>query len=58
MCIRDSAYLYESPSGRVHQDQPLLAGPTLVWTGGGRVYRLEAAARRRKVLQIAQSVAP
>jgi len=54
----DHAYLYESPSGRVHQDQPLLAGPTLVWTGGGRVYRLEAAARRRKVLQIAQSVAP
>ena len=52
------AYLYESPNGRVHQDQPLLAGPSLVWTGGGRVYRLEAAAARRKVLQIAQSVGP
>jgi hypothetical protein len=54
----DHAYLYESPDGRVHEDQPLLAGPTLVWTGRGRVYRLETAARRAKALQIARSVRP
>ena len=54
----DHAYLYVSRDGRVHEDHPLLAGPTLVWTGGGRVYRLEAAAKREKALQIAQSVGP
>ena len=34
------------PDGRVHEEQPLLAGPTLIWTGRGRVYRLESAAQR------------
>jgi hypothetical protein len=54
----DHAYLYETPDGRVQEERPLLAGPTLIWTGRDRVYRLEAAAPREKVLQIAQSVAP
>ncbi len=54
----EHAYLYETPDGQVREDRPLLAGPTLVWTGSGRVYRLEAAAPRDKVLQIASSVAP
>jgi hypothetical protein len=54
----DHAYLYETPGGQVREDHPLLAGPTLVWTAGGRVYRLESAARRAKVLQIAGSVVP
>ena len=54
----EHAYLYETPGGEVREDHPLLAGPTLVWTGRGHVYRLEAAAPRRKVLQIARSVVP
>jgi hypothetical protein len=54
----DHAYLYETPDGRVHEEQPLLAGPTLIWTGRGRVYRLESAAERAKVLEIARSVSP
>ena len=33
----EHAYLYETPGGEVRQDRPLLAGPTLVWTAGGRV---------------------
>ena len=52
----DHAYLYETPDGQVREDHPLLAGPTLIWTGRGRVYRLEAAAPRAKALQIARSV--
>jgi hypothetical protein len=54
----EHAYLYETPDGMVREDHPLLAGPTLIWTGSGRVYRLEAAAPREKALQIANSVAP
>jgi hypothetical protein len=54
----DHAYLYETDDGQVREDRPLLAGPTLIWTGRGRVYRLEAAAPREKVLQIAHSVRP
>ena len=54
----DHAYLYETPDGEVRQDRPLLAGPTLIWAAGGRVHRLEAAAPRQKVLQIARSVRP
>jgi hypothetical protein len=54
----DHAYLYETPEGRVREQQPLLAGPTLIWTGRGRVYRLESAAQRAKALEIARSVNP
>jgi hypothetical protein len=54
----DHAYLYETPDGQVREDHPLLAGPTLIWTGRGRVYRLEAAAPRAKALQIARSAGP
>jgi hypothetical protein len=54
----EHAYLYETPDGDVREDRPLLAGPTLVWTAGGRVFRLEAAVPRRKALQIARSVRP
>ena len=54
----EHAYLYETPGGQVREDRPLLAGPTLVWTGRGRVYRLEAAVQRAKALQIARSVVP
>jgi hypothetical protein len=54
----EHAYLYETPDGEVRQDEPLLAGPTLVWSAGGRVNRLETAAPRRTALRIARSVAP
>jgi len=54
----EHAYLYETPDGEVRQDEALLAGPTLVWTGRGRVYRLESGAQRTKVLEIARSVRP
>jgi hypothetical protein len=54
----EHAYLYETPDGRVHEERPLLAGPTLIWTGRGFVYRMEAAVPREKALQIATSVGP
>ena len=52
----EHAYLYETPRGEVREDRPLLAGPTLVWVGGGRVHRLETAAPRAEALRIARSV--
>jgi len=51
------AYLYVTPNGDVEEDHPLLAGPTLIWEQRGLVLRLEAAAERAKVLQIARSAA-
>jgi hypothetical protein len=48
-------YLYVAPNGDVEEDHPLLAGPTLIWEQSGLVLRLEAAANREKVLQIARS---
>ena len=50
------AYFYETPGGELREERPLLAGPTLVWAAGGRVYRLETAARRAAALRIARSV--
>ena len=52
------AYVYETPSGSIEEDRALLAGPTVVWVAGGRVHRLETAARRPTALRIARSVAP
>jgi hypothetical protein len=49
------AYIYVAPGGEVREDRALLAGPTLIWQQSGLVLRLEAAAARRKVLQIAAS---
>jgi hypothetical protein len=49
------AYFYVAPNGDIEEDHPLLAGPTLVWEQSGLVLRLEAAANREKVLQIARS---
>ena len=46
------------PRARSSEDRPLLAGPTLVWVGGGRVHRLETAAPRATALRIARSVEP
>ena len=54
----EHAYLYETPRGEVREDRALLAGPTLVWVGGGRVHRLETAAKRAAALRIARSVGP
>jgi len=54
----DHAYLYETPHGEVRQDRALLAGPTLIWSAGGRVHRLETAAPRVTALRIARSVTP
>jgi hypothetical protein len=47
------AYLYVDERGEVREEQPLVAGPTLIWEQDGRVMRLES---RRKALQIATSV--
>jgi hypothetical protein len=54
----EHAYLYETPRGEVREDHPLLAGPTLVWVGGGRVHRLETTAPRAETLRIARSIEP
>jgi hypothetical protein len=47
------AYLYVDEHGKVREEQPLVAGPTLIWEQDGLVMRLEA---RRKALQIADTV--
>jgi hypothetical protein len=49
------AYLYVEPSGDVVEDQPLLAGPTLIWEQSGRVLRLESRAGRGEAIRIASS---
>ena len=54
----EHGYIYETPSGTVEEDRPLLAGPTVVWAAGGRVHRLETAAPRATALRIARSVEP
>lgn len=54
----EHGYLYETPSGAIEEDRPLLAGPTVIWAAGGRVHRLEAAAPRATALRIARSVEP
>ena len=54
----DHGYIYETPSGTIEEDRPLLAGPTVIWGAGGRVHRLETAAPRAAALRIARSVEP
>jgi hypothetical protein len=52
------AYIYVTPGGATREDSALLAGPTVIWERNGRVLRLEGAANRRKLLEIATSVTP
>jgi hypothetical protein len=52
----EHAYLYVKPDGEVVEDQPLLAGPTLIWEQSARVLRLEARAGRSEAIRIASSV--
>lgn len=54
----EHGYIYDTPSGTIEEDRPLLAGPTVIWAAGGRVHRLETAARRATALRIARSVEP
>jgi hypothetical protein len=54
----EHGYIYETPAGTIEEDRPLLAGPTVIWAGGGRVHRLETAAARATALRIARSVEP
>jgi len=54
----EHGYIYETPSGTIEEDRPLLAGPTVIWATGGRVHRLETAAPRAMALRIARSVEP
>ena len=54
----EHGYIYETPSGTIEEDRPLLAGPTVIWAAGGRVHRLETAAPRAAALRIARSVEP
>ena len=54
----EHGYIYETPSGTIEEDRPLLAGPTVIWAAGGRVHRLETAAPRATALRIARSVEP
>jgi hypothetical protein len=51
----EHAYLYETPGGRIEQDSPLLAGPTLIWQRFGLVFRLETRAERALALAIART---
>jgi hypothetical protein len=51
----EHAYLYETPGGRVEQDSPLLAGPTLIWQRFGLVFRMETRAERPLALGIART---
>jgi hypothetical protein len=49
-------YIYETPGGAVEEDQPLLAGPTLIWEQRGLVLRLEGDVERATALRIARSM--
>jgi len=49
-------YLYETPGGRVQEERPLLAGPTLIWEQHGRVLRLEGRLDRAEALRVARTV--
>jgi hypothetical protein len=48
--------LYVRPEGDVAEMAPRLAGPALVWSRDGVVYRLEADVPLRRALRIAESV--
>ena len=48
--------LVRGPDGVVHEDQPRLAAPTLVWVRDGVTYRLEAAVDLNSALAVAASM--
>jgi hypothetical protein len=48
--------LLRSPDGLVHEDQPRLAAPTLVWVRGDVTFRLEAAVDLEQALAVASSM--
>jgi hypothetical protein len=48
--------LVRGPGGVVHEDQPRLAAPTLVWVRDGVTYRLEAAVDLNSALAVAASM--
>ena len=48
--------LYTTPGGEVRPVRPRLAGPTVVWSRDGTVYRLEADVPLPRALALARSV--
>jgi hypothetical protein len=47
---------WETSPGQISQIEPRLAGDVLIWTEGGRTFRLEGALREEQMLELARDI--